>query len=413
MQKTSGVEGPATRAPSTFSALRYPNYRLFWTAQGLAVMGMTMEFVALGWLVYVLTSSAFILGVTGLIQALPRIALTLFGGVAADRIDLRKLLIGVQGVSAAMYVALATLVVLDLVQVWHVWLLAFTLGALRAFDNPGRQAIVPLLVAREDIPSAVALGNLAFEVPRLVGPATAGVLIAAVGLGTTFYVAALGFTLSCLMYAIMRAPRATAQRSGSVLGDIAEGLRFIAKNELFAAFIGLVFFNSIFGMAFQVLMPIFAQDILGAGSQGFGFLQGAVGGGAIVGSLIAARLAREGHRGRRALAVAALFGLAVVGFAWSRSFGLSLGLMFLIGCTNAYYMITISTTLQLLVPNEYRGRVMGLWSLTYSLPPLGGMVAGWIAEQAGAPTAVCLGGILATAMAALVAIRLPRVRKLD
>jgi hypothetical protein len=192
-----------------------------------------------------------------------------------------------------MYVGLATLVVLDLVQVWHVWLLAFTLGALRAFDNPGRQAIVPLLVAREDIPSAVALGNLAFEVPRLVGPATAGVLISVVGLGTTFYVAALGFTLSSLMYTVMRAPRATVRRTGSVLSDIGEGLRFIARNELFAAFIGLVFFNSIFGMAFQVLMPIFARDILDAGSRGFGFLQGAVGGGAIVGSLIAARLARE------------------------------------------------------------------------------------------------------------------------
>jgi len=174
-----------------------------------------------------------------------------------------------------------------------------------------------------------------------------------------------------------------------------------------------VFFNSIFGMSFQVLMPIFAQTILHAGSEGFGFLQGSVGAGAIVGSLIAARSASHGHRGRRALVGAGLFGLFVVGFAWSRALPLSMALMFLIGCTNAFYMITISTTLQLLVPNDYRGRVMGLWSLTYSLPPLGGVIGGWIAEYAGAPVSVSLGGILAAIMAVIVAVRLPRVRNLD
>jgi len=413
MPGTTVAARAADAAPSTFSALRHSNYRLFWIAQGLSVIGITMEFVALGWLVYQLTGSAFSLGLTGLAQAFPRIAFTLVGGAAADRIDRRKLLIGVQAIVAGMYIVLATLVVLEVVQVWHVWVLAFVLGALRAFDNPSRQAIVPLLVAKEEIPSAVALGNLAWEVPRLVGPATAGVLISLIGLGGTFYVAAIGFILSMLMYGAMRVQRAEASASGTFLHDIGDGLDFVRRNELFAAFMGLVFFNSIFGMSYQLLMPVFARDILRVGSEGLGFLQTAIGAGAILGSLLAARQAQSGHRGVRALAGAATFGMLIVAFAWSQSFPLSLGLMFLMGVTSAFYMITISTTLQVMVPNEYRGRVMGLWSLTFSLVPLGGTIGGSIAEFIGVPAAVSLGGILVTTMAVATGLLLPRVRHLD
>ncbi len=411
---TAAIGTAGAAAPSTFAALRHPNYRYFWIAQGLSVMGMTMEFVALGWLVYHLTGSALVLGVTGLVQAFPRIALTLIGGAAADRIDRRKLLIGVQGVVAAMYFTLATLVFLEVVQVWHVWVLAFVLGSLRAFDNPSRQAIIPMLVTKEEIPSAVALGNLAWEVPRLIGPATAGVLISYIGLGPTFYVASIGFILSMFMYTVMRTQHAEAPRAnGTFLHDIGDGLNFVRRNELFAAFMGLVFFNSIFGMSYQLLMPVFARDILDVGSEGFGFLQAAIGAGAIVGSLSAAKLARSGKRGVRALAGAALFGLLIIGFAWSRSFPLSLVLMFAMGATSAFYMITISTTLQVLVPNDYRGRVMGLWSLSFSLPPLGGTISGLVAEYIGVPGAVCLGGVMVIAMAAVVALLVPRVRQLD
>jgi MFS family permease len=412
----SGASAPGTEAeaaPSTFSALRHANYRFFWMAQGLSVIGITMEFVALGWLVYQLTESAFSLGLTGLAQAGPRIAFTLVGGAAADRIDRRKLLIGVQATVAAMYLLLATLVVLEFVQVWHVWLLAFVLGALRAFDNPSRQAIVPMLVDKEEISSAVALGNLAWEVPRLVGPATAGVLISLIGMGGTFYVAAIGFVLSMLMYGVMRVERTEAPPSRSFLHDIGDGLDFVRRNELFAALMGMVFFNSIFGMSYQLLMPVFARDILRVGSEGLGILQTAIGAGAIFGSLLAARQAQSGRRGVRALAGAAIFGLLIVAFAWSQSFPLSLGLMFSMGVASAFYMITISTTLTVMVPNEYRGRVMGLWSLTFSLVPLGGTIGGSIAEFVGVPAAVSLGGALVTTMALLTGALLPRVRQLD
>jgi MFS family permease len=158
---------------------------------------------------------------------------------------------------------------------------------------------------------------------------------------------------------------------------------------------------------------VFARDILDIGSRGFGVLQTAIGAGAILGSLAAARQARMGHRGARALAGAVIFGVLIIGFAWSCSFPLSLALMFLMGVANSFYMITISTTLQILVPDEYRGRVMGLWSLTFSLVPLGGAIGGWIAESISVPGAVAAGGALVSAMAVAMALLVPRVRQID
>jgi MFS family permease len=413
MQGTTSAERAAGVRSPTFSALRHPNYRLFWTGQTLSVLGQTMEFVALGWLVYDLTGSAFSLGLTGLAQTAPRIALVMVGGVVADRVDRRWLLILAQAATAALYSALATLVVLELVQVWHVMVLAFLLGALRAFDNPVRQAIVPLLVAQEDIPSAVALGNLAWEVPRLVGPAMAGVLISFIGIGKTFYVAALGFALAMLLYGLMRVDHLVAGgRDRNLLRDMLDGLDFVRRNELFAALIGLVFFNSIFGLSYQLLLPVFARDILQVGSEGFGFLQTSGAVGAVLGSLAVAYLGRANRRGAQALLGAAAFGMLIMGFAWSPWYPLSVGLMFLMGFTNSLYMTTISTVLQMTVPDTYRGRVMALWSLTWSLVPLGGTVSGSIAEFAGAPVAVALGGALVAAVAAIMAVALPRVRRL-
>jgi MFS family permease len=217
-----------------------------------------------------------------------------------------------------------------------------------------------------------------------------------------------------LMYAVMETRPLEATRGrGSVGREIAEGLAFVRQNELFAAFMGLVFWSSLFGMSFQLFLPVFARDLLQVGSEGFGFMQAAVGAGAILGSLAAARWVHAGQRGQRALVGAALFGLLVIAFAWSRSFPLSLGVMGLIGLTNAFYMITISTTLQLLVPDPFRGRVMGLWSLSYTLPPLGGTFTGWMAESVGTPVAVSIGGLLVIGAALGVGMLRPRVRNLD
>lgn len=421
-EATPGVasvdQAPQQRAQAgrlaVFNALRYRNYRLYWTGLLLSVMAQTMEWVALAWLVLELTNSPASLGLTGLAQALPRMALVFVGGVLADRMDRRLLIVAAQGLGAALYLVLATLVVLGLVQVWHVMAFAVGLGCIRAFDTPSRQAILPHMVPRGELPTALALGNLAWDLPRPVGPAAAGVLIALIGVGQTFYVAGSALVLATILFAMLQAPKPPPQGAeAGMLRSILAGLAFIRRNQIFYALMGLTFFNSVFGMSVQFLVPVFARDVLQVGSEGYGFLQTATGVGSAAGSLLAASLVRRAATGRRILVGAAAFGLLLVGFAFSTSYPLSLALVFCAGAANIVYMVAIATALQLRLPDEYRARVMGVYSLTWSLMPLGGTISGTIAEFYGAPVALAIGGSLVAGMALLVAVALPRVRDLE
>ncbi len=410
------MHSAAATAPTSrlamFNALRSPNYRLYWIAQLISVTGQTMEYVALGWMVLHLTDSALSLGLTGLMQAAPRILLALVGGAVADRVNRQRLIMLTQATAGGLYFLIGFLVLTDLVQVWHVFTIAFIFGAVRSFDGPSRQAILPHLVARDNIPNAVALGNLAWEMPRLIGPAIAGILIAAVGIGQTFVTAGFGFVIATVLYALIHLDEAALRRSEhSLAHGMLEGFTFIASSPILLTLLGMTFFNSIFGMSYQVLMPVFARDILHAGSQGLGFLHASVGAGAIVGSIVAAASSQTGGRGVRAVAGATAFGLLLVGFAFSQMFLVSAALLFLMAIASNLYMVSVSTMLQLRLPDEYRARVMGIWSLTWSLMPIGGTISGTVAEFAGAPVAVALGGFLVAAMALTVA--LPRVRRLE
>ncbi len=371
-----------------------------------------MEYVALGWLVLHLTDSALSLGFAGLMQAAPRIVLSLVGGAVADRVNRQRLLMLTQAISGGLYFLVGFLVLTELVQVWQVFAVAFVFGAVRSFDGPSRQAILPHLVARDNIANAVALGNLAWEVPRLVGPAIAGILIATVGIGQTFIIAGFGFVIATILYALIQLDATALRRSErSLAHGMLEGFTFIASSPVLLTLLGLTFFNSIFGMSYQVLMPVFARDILQAGSEGLGFLHAAVGAGAIVGSVVAAAASQSRGRGIRAVFGATAFGLLLVGFAFSQIFLVSAALLFLMAIASNIYMVSVSTMLQMRLPDEYRARVMGIWSLTWSLMPVGGTISGTVAEFAGAPVAVGLGGFLVAAMALTVA--LPRVRSLE
>jgi MFS family permease len=395
-----------------FSALRAPNYRLFWSAQLISVMGQTMEHVALGWLVFTLTNSALSLGLSGLAQALPRIALSLIGGAIADRVDRQRLLVATQGICGFLYFLIGYLVLTNLVQVWQVYVIAFIFGCVRSFDGPSRQAILPHLVGRDNIPNAVALGNIAWELPRLVGPAIAGILIATIGIGETFVAAGCGFVIAAVLFAMIRLDQAAFKRSDrSLARNMIDGLTFIARSPVFMTLLGMTFFNSAFGMSYQVLMPVFAKDILNVGPEGLGFLHAAVGVGAIAGSIVAAAIANSGGRGVRAIVGATAFGLLLIGFAFSQVFLLSAAFLALAAIASNLYMVSVSTMLQLRLPDEYRARVMGVWSLTWSLIPVGGMFSGAVAEVAGAPVAVAIGGLLVAMMA--IGVALPRVRNLD
>jgi MFS family permease len=396
-----------------FSPLRYRNYRFFWLGQFPSVTAMNMQYVAVAWLVFQLTNSPALLGITGLAQAVPNVAFSFVGGAVADRMDRQRLLLLTQGTTALLFFVLGTLVAAEIVQYWHVLVVAFLLGTVRSFDQPARQALLPLMVPREDIPKAVPLGNLVWQGTRLVGPATAGMLIYLIGVGHTYYVACACFAVAMVLFSQLRIDPVLPRGGPGLWRNILDGLIYIRQNDLVLTLIVLTFFNSVFGMSYTIMMPVFARDILHVGSQGFGFLETAGGVGSVLGTFGVGYYARAGRKGWQIIVGAAAFGVLLVGFASSSIYVLSLALLLLMGVANQWYMTTINTSIQMMLPNEYRGRVMGLWGLAWSLMPLGGTISGAIAEQAGAPFAIGLGATLVALLPLLAAIALPRLRNLD
>jgi MFS family permease len=396
------------------SALRHRNYRLYWLGQLSSVLAQNMEGIAQSWLVLELTDSPLLLGLTGLAFAIPTITLTLLGGVIADRADRRRIMILSQLGSGSVFFILATLVIVQWIALWHVMTLAFLSGCIRAFDRPSRMALLPQMVPKEDIPNAVAVGGTIWQLNRLVGPAAAGILIYLVGVGPTFYFCFLASLSAVFLWIGIRFEhQPTAISSGGLLQHMMDGLNFIRTNEIYYTFIGMTFFNSLFGMSYLILMPVFARDILAVGSQGFGFLQSAGGLGALCGVLAVAYFSHSRGKGMQAIGGAIVFGVLLIIFALSESYPLSLVLACGLGIASQFYITMINAVLQVNLPDQLRGRVMGIYGLTWDLMPVGGLIAGAIAEVAGAPTAVVVGGALVAIMALWVAIFMPNMRRLE
>lgn len=373
-----------------------------------------MEGVAQSWLVLELTNSPLLLGLTGLTFAAPTILLTLLGGVVADRADRRRIMILSQSASALNFFIIATLVVGGWIALWHVMALAFVSGCVRAFDRPSRMALLPQMVPKEDIPNAVAVGGTIWQLNRLVGPAVAGMSIYLIGIGPTYYFCFVASISAVGLWVPIRIEhRSAAPAAAGLVQHMVDGLRFIRTNEIYFTFIGMTFFNSVFGMSYLILMPVFARNVLDVGSQGFGFLQSAGGAGALCGVLAVAYSSHAGGKGRLAIGGALAFGLLIVLFAFSKSYPLSLALAVALGLASQFYMTTINSILQVNLPDHLRGRVMGIFGLAWELMPVGGMIAGAIAEFAGAPVAVGIGGLMVAGMAAAVAFRSPTIRRLE
>jgi len=397
-----------------FTAMRHRNFRLYWIALASSILARMLQHVAQSWLVLELTNSPFMLGVTSLSNALPASVFLMLGGAIADRADRRLLFLVTEAIMACLYFVVATLITTGIVQVWHIIVFAFLSGCVRAIDNPTRQAILPQVIPREDMVNAVALANTVWQLSHLVGPAIAGMLIYMYGVGSTFYVGCFGFLVAVtLVFLIHVNPAPPLSSKRGFLREMLEGLNFIRSNEIIYSLIALSVFNGIFGMSYVTLMPVFARDILEVGSQGYGFLQTSGGAGSVVGALTVAYLAHSGKKGWQTIIGALAFGMLLIGFAFSTWYPLSLGLLFLVGWASDLYLTTIGSVLQLHLPDQLRGRVMAIYGLTWSLMPLGGVIAGAIAEFAGAPVAVAICGFLVTAMALALAVTVPRVRRLE
>ena len=397
-------------------ALRYKQYRAYWLGTLASVSGFQMLMFSQGWLTYELTGSALYLGYIGLANASAAIALNLFGGVFADKLNKRWLIFYTQLTTAALIFLLGALTITGVVQVWHIICLAFAAGAVNAFDQPARQALYPHLIDRKVMVSAVALNSAVWQGTRIVAPAVAGFIIQITGTSSAIFLAGAGFIVMAMVILFLQVPRIESRSSGSPLEDIVEGLKFIKGNSIFGFLIGMTFFNSFFGMAYITMMPAFAVDILKVGANGQGLLMSVGGIGAL---LVTMWLGSVGNFQRKGLLIVGgglAFGLSVAAFALTSrfvgSYPLALTLMVVMGISSSMYMISIMSSLQILVPDRMRGRVMGFYGMTWSIMPLGGAQAGAIAEFVGVPVAVAIGGALVAAFAIGPALLNAKVRDL-
>ena len=363
------------------------------------------------WLVHDLTRSALYLGYVGAAAAVPAILLNLFGGVLADRLDRRCLIVATQTTLAALIFTLATLKLLDIVEVWHVLSIAAITGAVNAIDMPSRMAFYPNLIDRKAMMSAVALNSALWQGTRVPAPAVAGFIIARAGTEGSFFAAGAGFlTMAAVIY-FLRVTQARRTPGGSTGGEILEGIKFIKGDSRFSFLIGMSFFNSFFGMSYIVLMPVFAVDMFGMGAGGAG---------GILANLWLGSRGNVRHKGLLLIGGATMTGLCVAAFGLSSHFAgsyyLAMTLMLVTGAFSSAYMVSLMSSLQVMVPDRMRGRVMGFYGMTYNIMPLGGLQAGAIASLVGAPlgapVAIAIGGLAVSAFALGPALVNRRVRDL-
>ncbi|KIM00762.1 putative transporter [Paramagnetospirillum magnetotacticum MS-1] len=376
-------------------ALRHPGYRLFFCGQAVSLMGSWMQMVGQSWLVYRLTGSAEMLGLVAFVGQIPVFVFGLLGGAVADRMPRRRLILLTQGIFLMQAAALAVLTLAGWVEVWHVLALAVVFGIINAVDIPARQAFTVDLVGKEDLGNAVALDASIFNGARLVAPALAGSLVAGLGEGWCFAINALSFLGVLAALAVMPEPKqgAGAPAGESMLARIRDGLVFVAGHGPILALMAMLGLSGLMGMSFSVLMPVFADRVLGGGPETLGLLMSGAGAGALLASLAVAGPAQGASRGRVAWGLCG-FGFALVAFSMSSLTLLSMGLLALAGMALVAHNTASQTLVQTLVPDAFRARTMALYSMTFmAATPLGSLLAGVASGHLGPQATVATGGM--------------------
>ncbi len=400
------------KLPATLRALGYRNFQLFFGGQLISLIGTWMQNIAQAWLVYRLTGSSVMLGAVSFAGQIPIFFLAPLGGIVADRYNRRRVVIGTQAASMLLAFALAGLTLTKTVHVWHVFVLASLLGMVNAFDIPARQSFQVEMVGKADLMNAIALNSSMFNASRVIGPAIAGILVAAIGEGWCFFANAVSYVAVITSLLMMNVePRERGVPGESPLADVVEGFRFVIHNLPVRAILMLLGVVSLTGMPYTVLMPIFADRILHGGARTLGWLMGCAGVGALMGALrLASRTELKGLY--RWLPVASFaFGATLIGFAWSRVFWLSACILLPTGFSMMIEMASSNTLLQSMVPDELRGRVMSVYSMVFmGMAPFGALLAGVAAGRFGAPWTITGSGIVCMTAAAVYRTQLARIR---
>ena len=404
-------------------AFTYRDFRVQWLGACTSSIGTWMQIVAQNWLIVRLTnSSPFFLGLDAFLQQLPIILFSLIGGVFADRYDRRRMLLVSQCVQMATSASLALLMYLEMVEIWHVLALSFVTGVAQSFGGPAYQSLIPSLVDKKDLPNAVALNSIQFNVARVLGPTAFGVTLSlyqgwgyneAQAMNACFLLNSLSFLVVIATLIMLRVKHIPPQTSGRMREELKIGLSYVRHHSSLATLIVLAAATTFLGFAVLTFLPLFAQQVFHEGAGTYSRLMAFSGAGSIVGALIVAWLGKFPKMGWTALLVQAVYGILIIAFSVSRIVWLSEILLFFTGAALMVVFSTVTSLVQMTAPNEMRGRVMSIYMLAFrGGMPLGSLVSGWVATLTSAPTVLIMNGVLLSIVAAWFLLRRHGVREL-
>jgi len=410
---------PRSRFAHAWRALRHRNFRLFFTGQSISLIGTWMTRVATSWLVYRLTGSALLLGTVSFAGQIPTFLLAPFAGVLVDRVNRRKLLVWTQVLAGIQSLALAALTLAKIITIHEIIALSVFQGLINAFDMPGRQSFLVQMVSgdtgkpdKQDLSNAIALNSSIVNVARLIGPAIAGIIIAAVGEGYCFAIDGASYIAVVASLLMMRVPASTiARTTTSMLEQLREGWSYVVNFRPIRTILTLFALLSLMGMPFMVLMPIFASQVLHGGPHTLGYLMGASGVGALISAVSLAL--RKSVRGLTTMIqiAAVMFGSGLILFGLSHYLVLSLLLMIVVGFGMMQGLAASNTVIQTLVPEDKRGRVMSYYTMAFvGMAPFGSLLAGALAHRFGASHAVMITGAFCLIGAAWFSTQLKSIR---
>ena len=410
----AGAAARPPAVPKAFAAFQYRNYQLWFSGQLVSLAGTWMQSIAQGWLVYQISHSEFALGLVSFASAIPILIVTPFGGVVADRVPKRTLLVITQTVMMLLAFILAVLVFTNVVQVWHVVVLAMVLGVVNAFDAPARQSFIVEMVGREHLVNGIAMNSIMFNGARVVGPALGGALLAVVGAGWCFLFNGVSFLAVIAGLMAMRVPKfVPPERRNSSWQLLKEGLHYTSLHKELAAIIVLASVWGIFGGSYGSLLPAFVDQVYHAGAEGYGLLNAAIGLGAMGGGFIIAQFVDRARRGTWLFFANQSFSILLLLFAFNQNFplalvaGVGLGLSFMIQNTN------MNSLLQTRVEDAMRGRVLSLYTLAFfGLSPIGSLLAGSLAQEWSLSGTVGLFAAITLVGSIIIFVRNPGLRKL-
>ncbi len=403
----------AAVSPSRLGALSAPKYRRYWLGSLGSVGASQLIVLGQGWLIVdKLGGSPLSLGILGAATAIPTIVVNLFGGVLADRLNRRAVLMATSLLSALLLLVLATLDVTGAVQIWHVVAIAAGMGLVYGIDWPTRNAFFPALIDREHTMSAVALNAMMWQGTRIVAPGVGGIAIALSDTAPVFYLCVLGFAVMFIILMGLDAPQAKVEGEKNAMRELKEGLRFIADHRIFTVLILLSYSHMFLAMSYIQLMPLVAKQFE-VESAGLGLLLTVIGLGAVSGTFVTLRLQGSDRLGRNLMAAAFVATFLILGFALSPSYVIALVMLYLASLANSIFQISSMTALQVRVPDHMRGRVMGIHAITFSMLALGSLLGGLIANLADVRVAIASGALIMTGVVVFVWFTQDEIRNLD